>query len=308
MTLETAMETGAALTMRGVSKRYRGSRTWALRDLSLEVPRGYVMGLLGKNGAGKTTLIKLACGLLKADSGDIRVLGADPERSGPELRRFIGYVSEAPQLYNNLSLRWLAGFVAGRFPAWDEAYFRQLLRRLDLRDHLGDRFGKLSKGTKVKFALALALAHRPKVLLLDEPTSGLDPAARREVLSVLLEALRDGETAVVFSSHITSDVEKIADFVTIIDRGRVLLTEDKETLLNRVVRAVLPREAGEWLERLGEEGPVIHWQMGRRRITALIGDLDEFEALYPRALPRPFDVTRMNLEDIFVALTDAREE
>ena len=308
MTLETAMEAGTALTMRRVSKCYRGSRTWALRDLSLEVPRGYVMGLLGKNGAGKTTLLKLACGLLKADSGDIRILGADPERSGPELRRLIGYVSEAPQLYNNISLRWLAGFVAGRFPGWDEPYFRQLLLRFDLHNHLRDPFGKLSKGTKVKFALALALAHRPKVLLLDEPTSGLDPTARREVLSVLLEALRDGETTVVFSSHITSDVEKIADFVSIIDRGRVLLTEDKETLLNRVVRAVLPVEAAGWLERLGQDGPVLGWKMGRRKISALIGDLYKFEALYPGAMPRPFDVTPLNLEDIFVALTDAREE
>lgn len=225
MTTETA---GAALEVCGLCKRYPGFR---LADVSFVLPRGYIMGLIGPNGAGKTTTLKLILGLLRGDAGGIRVFGLDPARDGAQIRSRIGFVHDEPRFYRHLTLRQNAALVARFYGTWDDGAFRRHTGAFDLP--LKQRFGELSHGTKTKFALAVALSHGAELVLLDEPTSGLDPIFRRDLLDTLTELLQDGRASVLFSTHITSDLERIADYVTLIQHGRIVFSEAKDEILAR---------------------------------------------------------------------------
>jgi len=207
------------LEVRGLCKAYQG---FALEDVSFAVPRGHIMGLIGPNGAGKTTTLKAIQGLIRRDGGEIRVAGLDPEAEGAAVRTRIGFVHDEPRLPRHLTLRCVSRLVAGFYRQWDEGAFRRLTGAFGLP--LGQRCGTLSRGTRTKFALALALCHRAELIVLDEPTAGLDPAFRRELLDVLLEALQDGRCSILFSTHITADLDRVADYVTLLQRGRALFT------------------------------------------------------------------------------------
>ena len=232
----------AALSVHGLTKRYPG---FALEGVSFEVPRGCVMGLVGPNGAGKTTTLRAILGLARRDGGEIRVAGIDPAVDGATARARIGFVHDEPRFPRHLSLAASARIVARFYPTWDEAAFRRLASAFGLR--LGARFGTLSRGTRTKFALALALCHGAEVVVMDEPTSGLDPVFRRELLDVLLDLLQDARSAILFSTHITADLDRIADYVTLLQDGRVVVSAAKDELLERwgVVRGGL-----ELLERM----------------------------------------------------------
>jgi ABC-2 type transport system ATP-binding protein len=215
-----------ALHIEGLHKRLG---TFALVGVELRVPRGTITGLVGANGAGKSTLFKLLLGLLAPDRGVIRILGEDLQAQGPRLRARIGFVQESPTLPGQLRVPELGRFVAPFYPSWDEAEFQRLLRAFELP--LKTPYGKLSQGNRMKAAISLALAHRPELLLLDEPTSGLDPLSRREFLDLLLEVVQDEARAVLFSTHITSDLDRIADHAAFIKQGRILLAGAKDDLL-----------------------------------------------------------------------------
>jgi ABC-2 type transport system ATP-binding protein len=216
------------LTLDGVCKSYSG---FDLRGVSFELPRGYIMGFVGPNGAGKTTTIRLIMDLARPDSGRITVLGKQMATNQIELKRRIGYVPENHEFYSDMTVSWTAQFVGRQSPNWNEARFGELLRRYDVDPR--KKVGALSKGTRAKLAMALALAHHPELLILDEPTSGLDPVVRRELLSDLLEFVADGDRSVLFSTHITSDLERVADYVTFIVNGQVVASDEREAMLER---------------------------------------------------------------------------
>lgn len=222
------------LTLDGVCRSYPG---FDLRDVSFVLPRGYIMGLVGPNGAGKTTTIRLIMDLARPDSGRITVLGQHMAENQIELKQKIGYVPENHEFYSDMTVGWTAQFVGRQYPTWNEARLAELLHRYNVDTR--KKVGALSKGTKAKLAMALALAHSPELLILDEPTSGLDPVVRRELLSDLLEFVADGDRSVLFSTHITSDLERVADYITFIVDGRVAASDEREAMLERA-RATNP--------------------------------------------------------------------
>lgn len=219
------MET-SILRIDRLEKKYE---TFALQNISFEMPRGSIMGFIGQNGAGKSTTIKSILNIIPFDGGTITVKGMDSVRDEIKVKEIIGYVGENANLYGEVKARQLYKFVKKFYAKWDDAFFFQLAEqfRLDLNKQVND----FSKGTRVKLALAFALAHHPELLVLDEPTSGLDPVVRNELLDILVDIVKTEGSSVFFSSHITEDITKIADFVTYIDNGQILLSETKKNVL-----------------------------------------------------------------------------
>ncbi len=214
------------IDVKHVSKSFKD---FSLQDISLQLPKGYIMGLIGKNGAGKTTLIKILMGLYLRDSGDITILGMDLKKDGSKIRDKIGVVFDNP-LYYDFSLKSIKKILSPFYSNWDEEKFRKYLEKFDLKIHY--KFKKLSRGMKLKFALAIALSHNAELLILDEPTSGLDPVFRIKLLSILQEVIESEGCTILFSSHITSDIEKIADFIAYIKDGKMVFIEDKNDVMS----------------------------------------------------------------------------
>jgi ABC-2 type transport system ATP-binding protein len=218
----------SALEIAGVAKSYED---FTLDNISFNLPRGYIMGLIGPNGAGKTTLIKLILNLVRRRSGAIRVLGLDNLADEAAARARIGYVPDEPHYPEDIRLAELKAATAPFYPHWDEATFGRLAGEFELP--LRKRFKKLSHGTKMKFALALALSHGAELIILDEPTSGLDPVFRRQLLDRLAGLLEHGRASVLFSTHITADLERVADFVTFLRDGQVVFSSPKDDVVGR---------------------------------------------------------------------------
>jgi ABC-2 type transport system ATP-binding protein len=214
------------LEIKDLRKDYEG---FTLRDVSFSLPQGFIMGLIGPNGAGKTTIIKLILNVIKKSAGEIKVFGADSLENEVAVKSRIGFVHDTPFFYEYLSLKQLKATVAPFYKNWDDDLFHRLISEFDLP--LSKAFSKLSRGMKMKFALALALSHRADFIILDEPTSGLDPVFRRELLGRLSELIQDEGKSVLFSTHITSDLERIADFITFIDQGRIVFSSAKDEIL-----------------------------------------------------------------------------
>jgi len=213
------------LEITGLQKDFGGFR---LADVTFSVEPGTIMGLIGPNGAGKTTIIKLILDLIGRDDGEIRVFGMDNRSQGVRVRERIGFVFEEPAFYRYLRVERMKSIIAGHYRNWDEGCFQRLCREFELP--LKRMVGRLSRGMKAKFALALALSHRADLLILDEPTAGLDPVFRREFLERLLAVIQDEGKSVLFSTHITSDLERIADSITYIRQGKVLFSTPKDQI------------------------------------------------------------------------------
>jgi len=197
-----------------------GAKT-ALASVSVSVPRGAVYGLVGANGAGKTTLIKHILGLLRAESGSVRVFGLDPVADPVGVLSRIGYLSEENDLPGWMRVDELLRYTRAFRPSWDEAYADELRRAFLLEP--AARVKDLSKGQKARAGLLVALAYRPELLLLDEPSSGLDPIVRRDILAAVIRTIADEGRTVLFSSHLLDEVEEVADHVTMIRSGRIVL-------------------------------------------------------------------------------------
>ena len=210
-----------ALELRGLSKH---SKEFSLDRLDLTLPGGCVMGLVGENGAGKTTTIRLILGMLRADGGSVTVLG----RPGAADRDEVGVVLDEVGVSECLTARQLGKIMAGIYRSWDQGAYDAYLK--NLRIPADRRFKEFSRGTKMKLGIAAALSHHAKLLLLDEPTSGLDPVVRDEVTDLFSEFTRDEEHAILISSHIVSDLEKLCDYIAFLHQGRLLLCEEKDRL------------------------------------------------------------------------------
>ena len=203
-----------------LTRRFRG--TTALDEVSLSIPRGGVYGLVGTNGAGKTTLIRHLLGLLRAERGTVRVFGLDPVSDPVGVLSRIGYLSEENDLPGWMRVDELIRYARAFYPAWDDAYAEQLRQAFAL--DAAAKIKTLSKGQRARAGLLVALAYRPELLVLDEPSSGLDPLVRRDILGAILRTIAEDGRTVLFSSHLLDEVEQVADHVTMIDRGRILLS------------------------------------------------------------------------------------
>jgi len=200
-----------------------------LKDVSFTLPKGTIMGFVGENGAGKTTTIKCILDLLKIDAGKIRLFGKEMSEDDLAIKSEIGVVFDDLHFPETLTAKKISKFMNIVFSNWDESYYFHLLNKLKVQEN--KKLNELSRGMKMKLSIAIALAHHPKLLILDEPTSGLDPIVRDEILDLFLEFMQNEEHSILFSSHITSDLEKIADYITFIHEGKILFSESKDTLL-----------------------------------------------------------------------------
>jgi ABC-2 type transport system ATP-binding protein len=217
----------SALQARGLGRRY-GAK-WALRDCTLEIPEGTVTALVGPNGAGKTTLLQLAIGLLRPSAGELRVLGHDPLADVSEMLPRVGFVAQEHPLHRGFTLAETLELGRRLNPRWDGELARERIARLGLDPK--QKVGKLSGGQQAQVALTLALAKRPELLLLDEPVASLDPLARREFLSLLMEAVSEGGLTVVLSSHIVADLERVCDHLVILSQSRTVLAGEIEEIV-----------------------------------------------------------------------------
>ncbi len=208
------------ISVTDLTRRF-GART-ALASVSLSMPRGAVYGLVGANGAGKTTLIKHILGLLRADSGSVRVFGLDPVADPVAVLSRIGYLSEENDVPGWMRVHELIRYSRAFYPGWDDAYAEELRETFTLEPTA--KIKTLSKGQRARLGLLIALAYRPELLVLDEPSSGLDPIVRRDILGAVMRTIADAGRTVLFSSHLLDEVEQVADHVTMINHGTIVLS------------------------------------------------------------------------------------
>ena len=216
-----------ALEVRGLCKQYEG---FALDHVSFTLPRGCVMGLIGENGAGKSTTIKAILNLIHRDAGEIRVLGWDNIADERTVKEHIGVVLEDGCFLNTMNARQVDVLMGKAYEKWNSAQFFGFLKRFGI--DTDKKIKDYSKGMRMKTNIAVAMSHDAELLIMDEPTSGLDPVVRDEVLDLFYDFMQDDTHAILLSSHITSDLDKIADYITFIHGGRVALSEPRDTLLD----------------------------------------------------------------------------
>ena len=286
----------SVITVSELTRRF-GART-ALASVSLSVTRGAVHGLVGANGAGKTTLIKHILGLLRAQSGSVRVFGLDPVADPVAVLSRIGYLSEEKDLPGWMRVDELIRYSRAFYPAWSHGYAEELRQTFDLDPTMKIR--DLSRGQKAQAGLLIALAYRPELLVLDEPSSGLDPIVRRDILGAIIRTIANEGRTVLFSSHLLEEVEQVADHVTMIDQGRIALSAPMEALKEsyRCVtvhfaksRPQLPHAAG-----------ALRWDGGGREWTAVVDrDSGELEAAVASWGGRVVAEHVPSLDELFIA-------
>lgn len=213
------------LEIKGLNKAYEG---FSLKDVSFSMPKGYIMGFVGQNGSGKTTTIRSILNMAKIDSGKISVFGLDSVTDTIAVKERLGVVFDSLYLANHLNVKQIEKQLRPFYKDWSSDEFFRRIKEFDLPDN--KKVGIFSKGMKMKLMVAAALSHNAELIILDEPTSGLDPVARDELLDILAEYIEDENRGVLFSTHITADVERIADYVTILHNGRVWFTGTKDDL------------------------------------------------------------------------------
>lgn len=294
-----------AIEARGLS--YRAGKGFAIRDLSLRVPRGSIYGFLGPNGSGKTTTIRLLLGMIRRDAGEVTLLDRPVPAELPAALARIGYVPERPHLYPGLTVAEALRAHGAYYPSWDAAWATALLRSFELA--ADRRIGRLSKGETGKLLVLVALAQRPDLLVLDEPTDGLDPMVRRDALSAILDYVAESGATVFISSHLIHELERICDWVGVLDHGR-LVTElpigefksgvKRLHLLDAPVTPV-------------EDAPFV--VLSRERTPLAVGEVwtvrgwdDVMRGWLEASGARVRDVADLDLEDVFVELLRGARE
>ncbi len=217
-----------ALTITGLTKKYSH---FTLDNISFSIPSGSIVGLIGENGAGKSTTINSVLGLIKKDSGKITILGHDVDTLDYAVKDKIGVVFDGSNFSEELTPVKLSKVLRDIYSSWEQSYFNRLLDQLSIP--ATKKIKTFSKGMKMKLSIAVAFAHHPQLLILDEATSGLDPIVRDDILDMFLEFVQDEEHSILVSSHITSDLEKVADYIVFIHAGKIIFCEPKDELLER---------------------------------------------------------------------------
>lgn len=289
-----------ALAIRGLVKRF-GVRE-VLAGVNLSVPRGSVLGLLGKNGAGKTTMIKCALGLLRPTQGEISLLGEASTSLGPQAKSRIGYVPQEIPLYPWMRVGHLLHYTSAFYPKWNDALVRQLIGDWEVDE--GQRVGKLSVGTRQKLAIILALAHEPDLLVLDEPAASLDPAGRRDFLKAVLEVSAEGNRTVIFSTHLTFDLERVADRVAILRGGKIAYDGELDALKESVKRLHLTASSP-LPAALDVPGAVRSVVEGKEALLSVRDVSPQLLEEIGRRYGATIRVEDLNLEDIFLEVSHA---
>ncbi|WP_409343624.1 ABC transporter ATP-binding protein [Paenibacillus sp. MBLB4367] len=253
-----------ALDIRNLYKKYPN---FQLKDVSFQLEKGYIMGFIGANGAGKTTTIKSILKMIHIDSGEVHILGKNIAEHEIKLKQEIGCAFGGIDFYTRSKMKTLTDVIKKFYKNWDDETYYNYLRRFKLDEN--KKIAELSAGMKVKYNLAIALSHGAKLLVLDEPTSGLDPAARDDLLDIFQELVVDGEISILFSTHITSDLEKCADFITFIEKGQIIASSEKNEFMESY-RLLSGNESQ--LNRVKEQ--LIAYKMNSFGFTGLIHSRD----------------------------------
>ena len=294
-------EAETVVEIRGVTRRF-GSVT-ALDNVTLCVPPGTVFGLVGVNAAGKTTLLRHVLGLLKAQSGSVRVFGLDPVADPVGVLSKIGYLSEERDLPDWMRVDELLRYTQAFYPTWDEDYAEQLRSSFEIDP--AARVKSLSRGQRARTALLVALAYRPEILVLDEPSSGLDPIVRRDILGAIIRTISEEGRTVLFSSHLLEEVERVSDHIAMIHRGRIVLCggidQIKGSFHRLTVRFAEPQA------RPPSIAGALVWKGAGQEWTAVCdGRLEELQAAVAEAGARIVDDALPSLDEIFVSQAGTR--
>ena len=271
-----------AIEIKNLTKHYRG---FSLEGLSLTLPSGCILGLVGENGAGKSTTLRLLLGLTRPDGGEITLFG---QRMTPALREQIGVVLDEPGYPGCMTAAQIGKMLSGIYRGWEQETYAGYLERLRIPEN--KPFKDFSKGMRMKLCLAAALSHGAKLLILDEATSGLDPVVRDELLDIFNDFTRDEGNSVLISSHIVSDLEKICDYIAFLHRGRLMLCREKDELLNEYAFVQGSREEINGLDPIGRRD-------GRFGTEAIVSR---------SAVPAGMKTSPVTIEDLFVFM--AKEE
>ena len=282
------------LDVTGLNKSYD---SFSLKDVSSSLPEGCITGFIGINGAGKTTTLRSILGLAKGVTGSIRFFGMDMEENEWQIKDRIGVVLDSGGFYEDLSLNEMKKILAPAYSSWCEEDYRSYLERFSLNPK--EKIKNLSRGMKVKYALALALSHKAELLIMDEPTSGLDPLSRSQLLNVLRDYMEQGGKGVLFSTHITSDLDKIADMLIMINQGRIVFQGEKDALMDRY--RIIKGRKRELNENIRSLFLSIHeTDFG---FTGMTSHVSQIQKLLPNIL-----LERPTVEDIMLSLIEGGKE
>lgn len=283
-----------ALSLRNVGKTYRH---FQLQNIDLDIPRGTVAGLIGPNGAGKSTLMRILMGLIHPDHGDVHVLGTRMAFHDSTTKREMGYFSDDMRIYKSESIEWHMQLVRSLYPSWDDGYAQELLSRFGLIAK--QPIKGLSHGQRVKVMLLLILARRPQLLLLDEPTNGLDPVAKHEVLTELMQVVKDESRTILYSSHNTLEIEQICDSITFIDQGKVIESRSRDAFLEQWKRIKLCVPEGWAAPHI--DGLKIVSTLRQHRVLSLSQYSETVPAVLTASGATLESIEPMSLEEIFVS-------
>ena len=275
-----------ALTVSGLTKRYK---EFSLSDISFEVPQGTIVGLIGENGAGKSTTLNAILGVVHKDAGEISILGNPIEELKPDIKEKIGVVFDGTNFSEELTPKKLNKVLKGIYVSWDEDFFVSLLKKLSLP--LQKKIKSFSKGMKAKLSIAVAFAHHPKLLILDEATSGLDPIVRDDILDMFLDFVQDEENSILVSSHITTDLEKVADYIVFIHEGRLIFSKPKDELLESY--GIVKCGAAQF-DALDKQD-IIAYRKQDYEWQVLVADRHSAEKKYPKAMVIPATIDEIML-------------
>ncbi|MBX4263705.1 ABC transporter ATP-binding protein [Clostridium estertheticum] len=214
------------LEIKNLNKSYKD---FTLDNLTFNVERGSIMGFIGPNGSGKSTTIKLLMNLIKKNSGDINIFGLDNIKHNKEIKQKIGFVYDENYFYEELNIIEMKNILRPFYKSWNDTLFEKYIKEFELPKK--NKIKNLSKGMKMKFSLALALCHNAELIIMDEPTSGLDPVFRSELIDILYNVIQDENVSIFFSTHITTDLEKIADYITFINKGKLVFSRTKDEII-----------------------------------------------------------------------------
>ncbi len=277
-----------SIEVKNLSKTYKKS-DFVLQDVSFSLPAGSIMGFIGENGAGKTTTIKLILNLLHKNSGEVRIMGQEMTDANTELRQDIGVVFDTNCFDGRLNAKKIASVMRSVYRNWDDAYFANLLEQFNIP--MKQKIKVYSRGMTMTLSLAVALAHKPKLLILDEPTGGLDPVRRDQFLDLFLDFIQEEDRSILLSSHITSDLEKIADYITFIHKGKVAISTTKDELIYNygIVRGSK--------EDLAVVAPadIVGRRVRENQESLLVADKEQVAAKYPNLF-----IDNSSLEDIML--------
>lgn len=267
-----------ALEIKNISKTYKNFK---LDDVSFVLPFGHIMGLIGENGAGKSTIINCILDILEKDSGSIVVLGQKNDKNNVSLKENIGVVLEASDVYDNYTVKQVENIMKDVYKQWNHDVYDYYIQKFALS--LNKMIKDFSRGMKMKMAITIALSHQPKLLILDEATSGLDPIMRDEILDVFMEFVQDENHAILLSSHISSDLEKIADYITFIHEGKLILSTSKDEL---IYEYGLMKCRNNEFDMIDKED-IIRYRIKTYEVEILVKDREKMAKKYPNCIVDP---------------------